>query len=217
MTQDPHPFRIVVAIDFSEPSRLALVEAANMAALRGAELHPVHVVDDAPDPITGRTDVTALDHRFETATTRAREFIDAELAELKQRLGAFGTLGQRVTFHVRAGAPAAQVVDLAASLDADLIVVSTHGLRGLARLVMGSVSEKVVRLAHCPVLIVRPKAHPKPAEAQLEPLCADCAKLRADSGNPELWCPRHTRPHPHAHRFSYMPVAPTHGSMKFND
>ena len=214
MTSTPHPFRIVVGIDFSEPSRLALAQAATMAAAWRGELHPVHVVDDAPDPLTGRTDTVELDRRFRDAADRAKHFIDSEMTMLSQRLGP--SLEDCVVFHVRAGAPAAQVVALAQSLDADLIVVATHGLRGFARFVMGSVSERLLRLAHCPVLVVRPKEHPEAAQT-VEPPCPDCVQIRSSSDGSEMWCERHRDSHLHAHRFSYTPVAPVKGSMTFDE
>lgn len=215
MTTAAHPYRIVVGVDFSDSSRVALLEAATIAATRGGELHPVYVLDDAPDPLSGKADIEALDRRFREASERGRDFIDSELATLTARLG--GEFRQRLAFHVRAGAPARQLVEIASALDADLIVVATHGLRGLARLVMGSVSEKVLRLAHCPVLVVRPKDHVKAAESLgLEPPCPDCVKARETSNGEELWCPRHKEPHPHAHRFSYYPsVGTARDPLKF--
>ena len=213
-TSDTPPYRIVVGIDFSEPSRLALEQAATIASARGAELHPLHIVDDAPDPISGRTDIVALDRRFRDAADRGKQFIDSEMPMLTERLGPTST--QRVFFHVRAGAPAQQIVEFAASLDCDLVVVATHGLRGLARFVMGSVSEKVLRHAHCPVLVVRSKDHVRTApQLAAEPPCPDCVQTRQTSNGAELWCERHRQSHPHAHRFSYVPTSPVNSSLRF--
>lgn len=215
MSTTPHPaYRIVVGVDFSDPSRLALEHAAMIAAARGGELHPTYVLDDAPDPITGRADIAALDRRFRDASERGKQFIDSEVAMLSKRLGPQAT--QRVTFHVRAGAPANQLVEVAASLDADLVVVATHGLRGIARFVMGSVSEKVLRLAHCPVLVVRPKDHVQSAQQLgIEPPCPECVKAREASQGAELWCERHRESHPQAHRFSYVPMIQARDPLAF--
>jgi nucleotide-binding universal stress UspA family protein len=61
---------------------------------------------------------------------------------------------------VRLGSPAQELIELANLLDADLVVVGTHGRTGLGRLLVGSVAEAAVKKARCPVLVVREKNHP---------------------------------------------------------
>lgn len=215
MTHAPHAVSIVVAIDFSDTAGLALEKAAQLAAASRGTLHPVYVLDDAPDSITGRVDIELLDRRFRTAADRAKAFLDERTSMLAEHLGPL--LHETVRFHVRAGAPADAVIALAAELDADLIVVGTHGLRGIARFTMGSVSEKIVRLAHCPVLVVRAKDHPVVATNAVEPACPDCVKTRATTTTGEQWCERHSHGHAQAHRFSYVPSSSVHGPMSFGD
>jgi hypothetical protein len=109
-----------------------------------------------------------------------------------------------VVIHTMVGEPAQEIVSLAAALDADLIVVGTHGRRGIRRAVLGSVAERVVRTAGCPVFVARAKAHPEALKVpEIEPLCRECAGTRATSGGRELWCARHAEHHVRAHVYSY--------------
>ena len=109
-----------------------------------------------------------------------------------------------VHVHTSVGRPADEIVWLAAHLDADYVVIGTHGRRGLKRLLMGSVAEKVMRLAGCPVIVLREKSHnPEWKIPEIEPLCPDCAKVRAETGGEALWCARHSEHHVHGHALSY--------------
>ena len=104
-----------------------------------------------------------------------------------------------VVTHVRLDEPAEEIAQLAADLEADLVVVGTHGRRGLSRVLMGSVAEGVVRLAPCAVLVVRPKDVAAP---HIEPPCADCVRTRRESNGAEFWCPAHRERH--GQRASYV-------------
>ncbi len=102
------------------------------------------------------------------------------------------------------GYPADEIVWLAASLDVDGIVIGSHGRRGLKRLLLGSVAEKVVRLAGCAVHVIREKNHdPDWKVPEIEPLCPDCATARGQSKGAVLWCARHSESHAHGHAYSY--------------
>jgi nucleotide-binding universal stress UspA family protein len=148
--QAAHPNfqRILVAVDFSEESRSALVCAAEMAAKFGASLTLVHVVEPHFGPPDG--DVPALTNE----NTDAEDF-----AEAKLELSALGEqmLGpcRVVETVVRAGLAFFEITEAAKALGADLIVVGTHGYTGLKRALLGSTAEKVVRHAPCPVLVAR--------------------------------------------------------------
>ena len=106
--------------------------------------------------------------------------------------------------HVRVGAPAEELAQLAADLDADLVIVGTHGRRGVRRFLLGSVAEGAVRLAHCPVLVVRPKDHGGDAAQvpKIAPPCPDCLTARKASGGEQLWCKEHDRKHGDRHTYS---------------
>lgn len=143
---------IVVADDFSEIGKLALSYALDQGRAMVGDLHVVHVVTEADlDAMEGATRLEKLDSLF---------------AKLPQRLwDRIGTAGKsveglaemRITVHVRVGHPSDEIDRTAADYGAHMIVVGTHGRKGIERLVLGSVAEKLVRQAHCPVVVVRPR------------------------------------------------------------
>jgi hypothetical protein len=77
------------------------------------------------------------------------------------------------------------------------VLVGTHGRKGAARLVMGSVAESVVRKAGCPVLVVREKDYA--AVPEIDPPCPDCLETQRATKGAKLWCARHSEHHPRAH------------------
>ena len=145
--------RILVPTDFSPPSAAALEYARILATTYGSSLRIVHVVND---PIGGPDYVS---DSFVPSTQAIREEL---LAESRARLGSVVTPRDCARFHVHCdavlGEPAKAIIDHAAAINADLIVMGTHGRTGLAHLLMGSVAEHVVRAATCPVLTVRERA-----------------------------------------------------------
>jgi universal stress protein A len=131
---------ILVPVDFSPDSLNALSSARGLAKQFGAELLLLHVI--APIDLITVSDVFEEQRRAgDAALTR----IGAELR----------TAGQRFRVMVKAGVPSRLIVDTARRSGADLIVLGTHGRTGLAHMLIGSVAEKVVRTATCPVLTVR--------------------------------------------------------------
>ena len=142
--------RILVPTDFSECALPAVRYAAELADKFAAELVLLHVVSDAvlalPDAVmpTPATDLHAL---TEAGKTGLANLIAAEKLE---------RLNPRP--EVRLGSPAAEIIAAATDLHADLVCIGTHGRGGIARVLLGSVAELVVRQAPCPVLTVRPKA-----------------------------------------------------------
>jgi nucleotide-binding universal stress UspA family protein len=143
------PFRIkniLVPVDFSDCSKKALQYALPLAQQRGSTLTLLHVVPTAPYA-TGEQGV--VDYSVKTFLQTSSE---RELAHLVEH-EVHGSVPADTT--VRAGTPAIEIVELAKSLPADLIVISTHGHSGLKHVFLGSVTEQVVRHAPCPVLVVR--------------------------------------------------------------
>jgi universal stress protein A len=145
--------RILVPTDFSKHSQNALTYAAAFAEKFGAALYLLHVVQDLalfiPDAVTGTPPVTPP---VEQLTVAVRAALDKVIAE--NQLWRFS-----VQAEVREGTPFYEIIRFAKDNDIDLIVMGTHGHTGLAHVLMGSVTEKVVRKAPCPVLTVRHPEH----------------------------------------------------------
>jgi nucleotide-binding universal stress UspA family protein len=121
--------------DFGEPSHSAWHFAASLAACYGANLVLLHVI---PTPLASGDDA------FADGDSDARELSPHD-----------GTNGNRAEFHrPEAGNPAEEILQIAQTCHADLIVMGSHGRRGLHRLVMGHVTEQVLLGATCPVLTV---------------------------------------------------------------
>ncbi len=149
-----HP--VVVPFDFSEHAREALRKAVSIVE-DSRQIHVLHVlpylIPAEPGVVWATVDDSSrIQHALESLQTAVPE---------KE----FG----KVCLDVRMGDPGQVASDRAEELGADLIVVGSHGRTGLTRLVLGSVAERVTRLAHCPVLVVKllPETAPatKPAIA----------------------------------------------------
>jgi glycine betaine transporter len=141
--------RILVPTDFSEPSDAALDYAKEIASRFGASLHLVHVMEDPVVTGVFGAPTYVPDSPGASAALRA----DAEF-RLTQRLNAATRAGFCVTSEVLYGPNAPTIVKRARELAIDLIVMGTHGRTGMAHAIMGSVAERVVRFAFCPVLTV---------------------------------------------------------------
>jgi len=140
---------IVAAIDFSETSDDALRLAAELAACHGSALHLLHVIPDARQQAWS-VEAPGLDF----SALQQESIADAEHV-LAQRTNPVVEALPHVVRRVVAGLPAArEIAQYAASHGADLIVVGTHGYGPVRRLVLGSVADRVVRMAPCPVLTV---------------------------------------------------------------
>src|SRR5215208_6094130 len=144
------PTKVLLATDGSEEAALASRTAADIAQKTDSELHLVYVgpsleyvgmgppeIGDIPAPTQGQL------------SAEARELLDAEVEQVK---AAGGTVAQA---HLGLGAPDREVVDLAEEIGAGLVVMGSRGHGGIRRALLGSVSDSVVRHAHCPVLVVR--------------------------------------------------------------
>ena len=103
---------------------------------------------------TGAELVTAT---MDDASQKLKVFVEERLAKFVEKRAAqnLGTFARAVT-HIRLDAPAEEIAQLASDLEASLVVVGTHGRRGVRRLLLGSVAEGVVRLSPCATLVVRP-------------------------------------------------------------
>lgn len=146
--------KILLATDGSEDAVLAARIAADLAQKTGSELHAVHVrpriVPHRPGYYVGPEVGEDAERKEQEGLEReAQRLLDVQTEEVR---GAGGNVARA---HVRVGGPAEEIVDLAEELGIGLIVTGSRGQRGVRRALLGSVSDSVVRHAHCPVLVVR--------------------------------------------------------------
>lgn len=204
MPESIKPYVIVVAVDYSESGRLALERAFELAMEKAnAEVHVVNVlpvyqsgVADAANGAWagGLPSVEEASGELRSYVAKAREVFEA--AHRGQNLGFL----ERLVAHQRVSVPSEEIAQLAADVEADLLVLGTHGRRGIPRLILGSVAEAALRLAPCPVLVVRPKAIPAPGPA-IQPPCPRCVEARKRSQNKEFWCAQHSEHHGQRHTY----------------
>jgi nucleotide-binding universal stress UspA family protein len=142
--------KVVVPVDFSDQS-LAAVDTALHLVEKPSSLHVIHVLPVLTDYEAGIL--------FSTVDEEAR--VRHAVQAMRDRLSAVKFAGFEP--HVTFGDPAHGIADFAEEIEAELIVIPSHGRTGLTRLLIGSTAERVVRLAHCPVLVL--KAAPTKAAA----------------------------------------------------
>ena len=141
--------RILVPTDFSEHSEQAARYAAELAKRFGAEIHCIHVVD-IPADLQGTSAYYM--------TGPSEQFLDQIREESKKNLETFAQknlAGAAVQTAFLEGSPFVQISRYAQEQKIDLVVIATHGRTGLKHVLFGSVAEKVVRKAPCPVLVVK--------------------------------------------------------------
>jgi nucleotide-binding universal stress UspA family protein len=143
------PMRILLAIDGSEEAELASLRAVDIAEKTDSQLHVVHV-GVVPSFLVSYPGTLGYERRlYDQIEEESRQ----RLRELSWRVKAAG--GTVAGTHLRMGQVALEIVALAEELGVGLIVMGSRGLGGVRRALMGSVSDSVVRYAHCPVLVVR--------------------------------------------------------------
>lgn len=137
---------ILVATDFTAVGDAAVDYALRTAKALSARVHLLHVSDPSTrlDPL-GAVELRDIDRSERSAHARLQQRVDHAPA----------ATGLEVGCSVEVGLPAVQILRSAERLHADIIVLGTHGRRGVQRALLGSVAESVLRRAHCPVLVVR--------------------------------------------------------------
>lgn len=145
---------VLVPTDFSEGSAEALDYARLLCRTFGARLHLLHVLET-----TGLVNVISANGYAAIIP----DLFDDIVAGKREQLGALLTTGERRGGRVKmtvlsGGSPAREIVKYAAAEHIDLIVIATHGRKGIPHFLLGSVAEAVVREAGCPVITVRPRA-----------------------------------------------------------
>jgi nucleotide-binding universal stress UspA family protein len=137
------PTKILLATDGSREAELATTTAVDLAKSTDSELHVIYVepalpmIADFADPGPERTE------------PESRRLLDEQVERIRE---AGGTVAEA---HLRLGRPDDQIVQVGEELGAGLIVMGSRGRGGVRRALLGSVSDSVVRHAHCPVLVVR--------------------------------------------------------------
>ena len=197
---------ILAAVDDSALSEHVVTVAASLAHTPTAELHLTHVVDALPTP-------SASVGGSAVALPGPQELIRIGHELLTRLVGTALALGARPTGHLRLGITWKTIVQLATDIDADVLVVGTHDPGGLERLLLGSVTEILVRKAPCSVVVVRPKRGVAKAIVEIEPPCPDCLAAQRASGGATLWCARHSEHHRAAHTYEDVPDSFAMGSL----
>ena len=147
--------KILYPTDFSEYSLAALPYAVSIARQNDAELYCLHVVDMPQEEYLTTEYMVPLnvphvpeDKVLRTARARMKKFVTENLSEIK-----------KVESRVLVGVPFVEIIRYSRDQSIDLIVIGTHGHSALAAMLLGTVAEKVVRKAPCPVLTVRHPQH----------------------------------------------------------
>jgi len=138
--------RVLAPVDFSDPARRALAYARALADLHGAALDVLHVAADPVVPVAYGPEAGMLFVAEPPGRSRA---------DLEAFVAAAPGPDVPLAVHTAAGTASSEIVRFAEEHATDLVVMSTHGLSGLDRFLLGSVTEKVVRRAPCPVFTVR--------------------------------------------------------------
>ncbi len=144
------PTRVLLATDGSPDATLAARSAIELCEKTGSELHVVHVGEYLATYFAYTEEEPAELRR------NAQRLLEGQVESIR---AAGGTVAGT---HLRLGRPAEQIVDLSEDLGAGVVVVGSRGLGALRRSVLGSVSENVVRYAHCPVFVVRAEEGTRP-------------------------------------------------------
>ena len=143
-------FRHILApTDFSEYSKKAVASALELAKKFGAKLSILHVVELPPYPVEGYVPPSLTATFIEDLEREASQ-------ELAQVVPEAEGAGVEVARLVAVGTPYRKIIDMAEAEQVDLIVMATAGRTGFSHLIMGSIAERVVRTASCPVLTIRP-------------------------------------------------------------
>jgi len=144
---------IAAAVDLSETGDHALREAMRLARqLPGSELHVVYVVRSDKGLHSARK-IEDLSHELRDKLEEVRAHVTTVCAPAA---GA-AAFTQETVIHVRLGDPAEAIHQAAVDVNADLIVVGTHGRKGVEKLILGSVAEQLIRIARVPVVVAHPK------------------------------------------------------------
>ena len=151
---------ILVPVDFSSPSETALVNAAELAEKLDSDiviLHVVHDLNDAP----GYYSVKGRNKQMRRMEDVAAEMLEEFVLKMQKKHSALGAMEHASTMLV-VGLPVNRILESANKIHARMIIMGSQGRTGLARAMLGSKAEQVVRLAPIPVMIVKDEKKPEP-------------------------------------------------------
>jgi universal stress protein A len=147
--------KILVPTDNSKNSKEAFKYAVDLAKKHDSMIYVLHVIDISYIEEAGRFETSYFklpngygENLLQEGKAETDEFIKEGLGE-NQEL--------RIERYIRKGNPYTEIVNFAKEIGSDLIIMGTHGRTGLSHVLMGSITEKIVRKAHCPVLTVKPR------------------------------------------------------------
>ena len=147
---------LAIAIDGSRTSQNALAHACGLAKMNQAAITLVHVSNPAEYMATMAPEFLQYGGYEEVATTQGNKILDAAAEQAREALGADAKIHQHLlVINKNTRDMAKSLVDYAASQNADLLVLGTHGRSGLMHLLMGSFAETVMRETNLPLLIIR--------------------------------------------------------------
>ena len=140
--------KILIPVDFSEHSQNALVNAKEIAKSYEAKIHLLHIIEETIHPaysLSGKSSIFDIVPNIkEDCEKRLKKMISEKIGdEVKTEI------------HIVSGQAANEIINFAKNNSMDLIVIATHGLTGLEHLLLGSTTEKVVRMASCPVFTIK--------------------------------------------------------------
>ncbi len=197
MAQAQARYVILAAFDHSDVATHVGATAASVAsAIPGAEVHLVHVVASSGKP----DDVKRHGALVDDFARRLRQVFAGPI---------FG--------HLASGTAWKAIVQTAANLNADLVIVAPHDREAVERFAQGSIAEKVARHAHCPVLLARIKTHIAQRNLEIEPPCPQCVETQQKSLGKEFWCAQHSQHHKKGHTYIEYPQSFADGSQFFRD
>ncbi len=140
--------KILFPTDFMEGSKKAIAYAVDLARKYNASLHIIHVIHDVTQATGLYVPHAAVDELFKSMEEEAKKQIKRDYLEETRGL-------ENITYKVLKGIPYEEIINYARQEGIDLIVVTSHGRKGLDRLFFGSTAEKVVKNAECAVLAIR--------------------------------------------------------------
>jgi nucleotide-binding universal stress UspA family protein len=174
---------LVTGVDFSATSDRAVAAAFTLVRdSPGTDVHLVHVA-------SSRSDLRAAPGPLPELLR-----LDEQLQRIAQRhFAATRSARPRIFTHLLLGNPPREIVQLATDVHAGLIVIGTNGQSPEKKLGLGSVADRVLRIASCSVLAVRPSG--LSVSEHVEPPCPACDDVQKASPRAELWCERHEKKH----------------------